>query len=153
MPRLCLLAILLVAGCRPGSVAPPSGDVAGALALPTTAGDAFDPAQLRGKPAIVMFWRTGCSYCMNELPVVAEVAREKGASAVAVLVAGDRDAAARIAETWDGTVLVDDGTLRDRYAIRKVPYTLILRPDGTAARAFLGEQSGDTLAGAVSAAR
>lgn len=152
MPLLCLLAILLVAGCKE-QVTPPSGDVAGSLSLPTHAGESFDPARLRGKPAVVMFWRTGCSYCMNELPIVAEVAREKDASAVAVFVAGNRDAAARIAETWDGTVLFDDGTLRKKFDIRKVPYTLVLRPDGTAARAFLGEQSKETLASAISAAR
>jgi hypothetical protein len=46
-------------------------------------------------------------------------------------------------------VLVDDGTLRERYGITKVPYTLVLRGDGTAARAFLGEQSAATLSSAL----
>ena len=54
---------------------------------------------------------------------------------------------------FEGPVLVDDGSLRARFAIKSVPYTLIVRPDGTAARAFLGTQSHDTLAAAASATR
>ena len=44
-------------------------------------------------------------------------------------------AAEAIAKDFDGTVLVDDGAMRARYEINKVPYTLVLRGDGTAARA------------------
>jgi hypothetical protein len=54
---------------------------------------------------------------------------------------------------WDGVALVDDGTLRKDLKISKVPWTLVLRPDGTAARAYVGRQSYETLAGAVAAAR
>jgi hypothetical protein len=46
-------------------------------------------------------------------------------------------------------VLVDDGTMRARYEIKAVPYTLILRGDGTASHAFKGEQGESTLAGAL----
>jgi thiol-disulfide isomerase/thioredoxin len=151
MPRLCLLAIvsfLVLAGCK-SELDPPPGDVASALTVPTIDGAAFDPATLKGKPVVVLFWRVGCSYCMHEMPVVAEVARDKGAAAVAVLVAGSHDKAAEIAKDFDGTMLVDDGTLRVRYDIKKVPYTLVLRGDGTAAHAFLGEQSASTIASAL----
>jgi cytochrome c biogenesis protein CcmG, thiol:disulfide interchange protein DsbE len=158
MPRPALLAIVLAAllplagGCR-DDLAPPAGDVAASLALPTLDGAAFDPETLRGRPAIVMFWRTGCSYCLNELPILGEVARARDASALAVLIAGNRQEARRLAATFDGTVLVDDGSLRSRYGITGVPYTLVLRSDGTAARAFLGEQSARTLAAALRAVR
>lgn len=156
MPRRRLAAIalvLLLAGCKK-ELPPPSGDVAAALAIPTLDGAPFDPATLRGKPAIVMFWRVGCTYCMNEFPIVEQVARAEGAAAIAVLVAGSRDAAREIQQTWAGTILLDEGgELRRRYDVKKVPYTLVLRPDGTAARAFLGEQSASTLADAVDDAR
>jgi thiol-disulfide isomerase/thioredoxin len=151
MPRLCLVAIvslLVLAACK-SELTPPPGDVAGALTVETIDGAPFDPDTLRGKPVIVLFWRVGCSYCMNEMPVVAELAREKGAAAVAVLVAGSREKAAEIAKDFDGIMLVDDGSLRTRYEIKKVPYTLVLRGDGTARHAFLGEQSRSTLASAL----
>ena len=151
MPRLCLLtiALALVVGCRQDDVDPPRGNVAEALALQTFDGQTFDPATLRGKPVVLLFWRVGCSYCMHELPVVAQVARDKGAAAVAVMVAGSKDKGQQIAAGFDGTMLIDDGSLRVRYDIRKVPYTVILRGDGTAARAYLGEQSASTIAGAL----
>lgn len=143
------LALALLAGACKSELAPPPGDVASALTVPDLEGETFDPTTLRGKPVILMFWRIGCQYCMNELPIVAKVARAQGAAAVAVLVAGSKESAKEIAKDFDGIVLVDDGTLRKRYDITKVPYTLVLRGDGTAARAFLGEQSESTLTGAV----
>jgi thiol-disulfide isomerase/thioredoxin len=152
-PRLVATAAALVfavAACKE-QLAPPRGDIAASLALPTADGTVFDPESLRGRPAILVFWRPGCQYCMREMPVVAKVARDKGAAAVAVMIVGSQDRARQLAAEFDGTVLIDDGSLRDRYDITKVPYTLVLRRDGTAARAFLGEQGESTLAGAVSA--
>jgi thiol-disulfide isomerase/thioredoxin len=152
MPRLCLIAIVIVtaalAGCK-SELAPPAGDIAASLTLSTLDGAPFDPATLRGKPTVLLFWRVGCSYCMREMPIVAQVARDKGAAAVAVMVAGNKDKAKDIAKGFDGTVLVDEGALRERFGIKKVPYTLVLRGDGTAARAFLGEQSASTIASAL----
>jgi thiol-disulfide isomerase/thioredoxin len=156
MPRASVAAIaLLVVACKK-DVPPPSGDVTQMLDFATTPDGAdFDAAALKGKPAIVMFWRTGCSYCMKEMPVVARVAKETGATAVSVLIAGNRKRAADTVATFDGVALFDDenATIRTRYEIKKVPYTLILRADGTAARAFIGEQDADTLKDALGAAR
>jgi len=44
-------------------------------------------------------------------------------------------------------------TLRQSLDIKAVPYTLVLRADGTAAHAFVGRQSYDTLAGAIASVR
>lgn len=151
---LALLAVAAAAGCKPSTEqTPPAGNIADALRLPTLDGLPYDPAALAGKPAIVMFWRTGCKYCLNELPSVAKAAAAHDAAAIAVMINGSQGAARRLAQDFRGTILVDDGTLRERYDVRKVPYTLILRPDGTAARAFLGEQSEATLAAAVRAVK
>src|SRR5262249_54003710 len=127
------------------------GDVAARLTLPTMSGEPYDPAALRGKPALVVFWRPGCPHCLAELPEAARAARDRGVAAVAVQVAGKPDAARVVLSRtgWDGTALVDDGKVRDGLAIRAVPYTLVLRADGTAAHAFVGRQSYDTLASAI----
>jgi len=50
-------------------------------------------------------------------------------------------------------VLIDDGTLRHRYDVTSVPYTLVLRPDGRANDAFIGKQDEATLQGALADAR
>ncbi len=155
MPRLALPALALVAlfACTKTTPAPP-GNIAGKLAVPTADGSPFDPATLAGKPAVVVFWRPGCPHCRTELPDVARACKDKGATAVAVQVAEAPPTGLRVLEglKWDGVVLVDDGTLRKDLAITKVPWTLVLRPDGTAARAFVGAQSYETLSGAIAAA-
>ncbi|MBZ0237064.1 MAG: TlpA family protein disulfide reductase [Deltaproteobacteria bacterium] len=158
MPRttvLALVAAALLAG--PACTKPeptPAGDIGGKLTVQTTAGAPFDPSALDGKPAVVVFWRPGCPHCREELPDVAQVCKDKGCTAVAVQVAEAPPAGLRVLEgmKWDGVALVDDGTLRTDLKITKVPWTLVLRPDGTAASAFTGRQSYDTLAGAIAAA-
>lgn len=142
--------------CTKDGVAPPKGNVAAKLALPLADGGAmFDPATLGGKPTVVVFWRPGCPHCREELPIVRKVCNEKGANAVAVQVAEAPESGNRALEhsAWAGAALIDDGSVRKTLGIDKVPWTLVLRPDGTAARAYVGAQSYDTLAGAIAAAR
>jgi hypothetical protein len=50
---------------------------------------------------------------------------------------------------WTGPALVDDGQLVRGLQIKAVPWTLVLRGDGTAKKAWLGRQSYDTLRGAL----
>ncbi|MBE7454309.1 MAG: TlpA family protein disulfide reductase [Kofleriaceae bacterium] len=156
MPRLAVLALALTAllACEKHAPAPP-GDIGARLTVPTADGTPYDPSALDGKPAVVVFWRPGCPHCRDELPDVLRVARDKGATAVAVQVAEPPASGQRVLDGlgWDGVTLVDDGTLRKDLAIKQVPWTLVLRPDGTAARAFVGRQSYATLASAIASAR
>lgn len=156
--KTIVVALAIVTACaachaRP---APPSGDVAATLTLPTLAGAPFDPASLRGKPALVTFWRPGCPYCANALPKDLIAARQAGATAVAVMVAGGpAQGTEELAKLrWDGVALRGDRATVTRYAIPHVPYTLVLRPDGTAARVIDGDDaSADELASALADAR
>jgi thiol-disulfide isomerase/thioredoxin len=143
-------ALIALAACRP-SLAPPSGNIAAALGLPTLDGAPFDPQQLGGRAALVAFWRPGCPHCIADLPRIARAARARGAASVAVMVAGKPDQARLVVQRtgFTGIVLVDDGSLRKQLDIRKVPYTLVLRRDGTAAAAFLGEQEEQTFLDAL----
>ena len=147
------IALALGAAACKHETPPPAGDIAASLTLPTVDGAAFDPATLRGKPAVVVFWRTGCKYCMNELPRVSKLAETHGVAAVAVMIHGTHQGAVNIQHTFSGTVLEDDGTLRDLYKVKAVPYTLVLRGDGTAAHAYVGEQSEATLRDAIASVK
>lgn len=157
MPRLAssLLALALATACSAKGEPPPSGDIGARLTLATLTGAPFDPNTLDGKPSIVVFWRPSCPHCVAELPDVVRAARDKAANSVTVMVAGTRPAAEKVLADaqWVGTALVDDGALATSLKIKAVPYTLVLRPDGTAAYAFLGRQSYETLAGAIASAR
>ena len=131
--------------------APPPGNIAARLTIPTRAEPAFDPAALGGKPALIVFWRPGCPYCREELPSAMRAASERGVTAVAVQIAEGKAAGGKVLTDlgWKGVDLVDDGTLRRDLGVHQVPWTLVLRSDGTAARAFIGRQSYGTLKGAL----
>ncbi len=130
---------------------PPPGNIAARLTIPTRAEAAFDPATLGGKPTLVVFWRPGCPYCREELPNAMRAASERGVPAVAVQIAEGKTAGAEVLTKlgWQGVDLVDDGTLRRDLKVNHVPWTLVLRADGTAARAFIGRQSYATLKSAL----
>lgn len=154
MPRIVPVLVLAIAttlaGCKPTTPVPP-GDVAAKLTVPTAAGAPFDPATLKGQPALVVFWRPTCPHCLAELPEAVRAAKDKGVTAVAVQVTGTPESGQAVLTKigWTGPALIDDGRLRTALDIKAVPYTLVLRPDGTAKKAWLGRQSYDTLAGAL----
>ena len=149
------MLILLLAACRSDPPIP-DGDVAASLTAPLLATQtAFDPAPLHGKPALVMFVSPTCMHCLKELPIAQAVARDAGANAVAVFVAGKRENAQSFVKQtkFAGSALFDDGTLKTRYAVDRVPFTLVLGADGHAIAAMIGEQDEGTLREAISRAR
>ena len=158
MPRPALavaLALLLTAAACRRDPPPPPGNIAAQLAIPTRAEPVFDPATLGGKPALLVFWRPGCPYCRQELPEAQRAADETGATAVAVQISESSALGKQALEQagWTGIDLVDRGSLRLALKVRSVPYTLVLRSDGTAARAFVGRQSYGTLKSALASVR
>jgi thiol-disulfide isomerase/thioredoxin len=157
LPGLALAAALAACGHAP---TPPAGDVAASLTLGLLDGTgSFDPSTLHGKAAVVVFWRPGCPYCANELPAALKVARAAGAEPIAVMIrpqvegARDRGAAEMGRLRWDATALADTADLLGQWKIDAVPWTLVVKPDGTAARLFVGEASADDLASALASAK
>jgi len=142
------------AGCKHGEPTP-DGDILASLTVPSADDRAFDAASFRGKPTIVMFASPTCGYCAKELPIAHKVAAAEGANMVTVYVAGGKDSATRAAKRggFDGPVLLDNGTLRDKYGIKGVPYVLVLASDGTARTAFRGLHDESDLRDALADAR
>lgn len=154
LPAIALaLAVLAVApACRRGA-AVPSGDVAATLTAKSLGQHAFDPASLKGKPSIVMFVSPVCPHCLKEMPVAAKLAHEVDANVLAIFVVGKPQNATDIAQHFAGISLWDDGTLKTKYGIKAVPYTLVLGPDGHAVSAYEGAQEESTLRDAIADAR
>lgn len=150
-----LLVLLLAAGCHKGP-ALPEGDVAATLTAPAaTTGTAFDPASLHGKPSLVMFASISCPYCRATMPRVASAAAAENANAVVVFVIGSPGGVKSLVTTtkFPYPALVDDGTLKARYHVTSVPYTIVLGPDGHARDVLEGEQDEPALRDALVAAR
>ena len=146
---------LAVLGCRQHQETPPGGNVLDTLESTTIDGASFNGETLKGKPSIVMFVSPTCPHCLKEIPVADKVAKEKNANVVAVFIVGKAENAKGVIEhtKFTGDVLIDDGSLKKRYGVRAVPYTLVLDATGKAREAFRGAQDGDVLADALADAR
>jgi len=149
---VCLGVVGGLGGCH-RRAAVPDGDVAATLSAKSLGQHAFDPASLKGKPSIVMFVSPVCPHCLKEMPIAAKVAHEADANVLAIFVVGKPQNATDIAQHFAGTSLWDDGTLKAKYAIKAVPYTLVLGPDGHAVSAYEGAQDESTLRDAIADAR
>jgi thiol-disulfide isomerase/thioredoxin len=145
---------LAITACKRGEPVP-EGDVAATLTLPSVGAYSFDPASLKGKPSLVMFVTPTCPHCLATIPRGMAAAKAQGANVVAVFVAGGKQNAEGVVShtKFSGAALVDDGTLRKKYGIRGVPYSLVLGPDGRAREAFRGEQEESTFREALADAR
>ncbi|MBA3452120.1 MAG: TlpA family protein disulfide reductase [Deltaproteobacteria bacterium] len=148
------VAIIGLAACKKREPVP-GGDIAAALTSPTIEGAPFDPTQLRGKPSIVMFVSPTCPHCVEQLPAAQKVAKAKDANVVAVFIVGKAENARGVIShtKFEGPALIDDGTLRRKYGVRAVPYTLVLGADGHAREALRGAQGESRLEEAVADAR
>ncbi len=150
-----LLVLLVISACTK-RLPVPEGDIAGALASAVPIDDIpFDPSSILGKPTLVMFVSPTCEHCLAELPRAQAVVKEVDANIVAVFVLGKKANAEAVAKStsFEGEVLVDDGTLRKKYDITGVPYTLILKRDGHAVTALRGEQDESAIRDALADAR
>jgi thiol-disulfide isomerase/thioredoxin len=146
---------LAIAGCKRNDTPVPPGDIAATLTMPSLGEHSFDPASLKGKPSLVMFVTPTCPHCIATIPRGAAAAQAQGANVVAVFVAGTKANAEGVVShaKFPGTALIDDGTLRRKYDIRGVPYSLVLGPDGKAVEAFRGEQEESTFRDALADAK
>lgn len=148
------VAIVALAACKKREPVP-AGDIAAALTSLTVEGEPFNPSSLRGKPSIVMFVSPTCPHCLEQMPAAQKAAQAKDANVVAVFIVGKAENAKGVIShtKFEGPALIDDGTLRRKYGVRAVPYTLVLGADGQAKEALRGAQSESRLSEAVADAR
>lgn len=111
-------------------------------------------AQLAGQPVVVSFWATYCPVCTTELPeLVASAQRQPGVVLLLVDVQDDDNAARSYLAHLHlhPLVAVDaDGKIAAQYAVRGLPATFFVRPDGTLAGSYLGQLDEATMAAKLS---
>jgi cytochrome c biogenesis protein CcmG/thiol:disulfide interchange protein DsbE len=129
-----LLALLLACGSGP-PVAPLEGHTAPAIHSTLLDGSAFELSELRGRPAMLVFWASWCGPCRQEAPEVARIAQGYGEKLQVVGVNAGEDAstAARAAQsmgiTWP-VVLDLTGSIQGSYDVQAIPLVLILDAQG-----------------------
>jgi cytochrome c biogenesis protein CcmG/thiol:disulfide interchange protein DsbE len=123
---------------RPGS---DGGAIAKGQPVPeirgtTLDGAPIDLASLRGHPVIVNFWGPSCVPCREEMPLLAQKAKEHAGSGLQILgvlmydsVQPARDFTKEFGGTWP-TVVDPDGSIRQAYRVIARPQSYFIDKDG-----------------------
>lgn len=116
------IGVALLAGAALVWFAPWEGERAPDVRLTTLEGESIQLSDLRGKPTVVTFWATTCVTCVQEIPHFAELYEELGPRGLEIIA---------IAMEYDPRKQVEA-----MVESRRMPYTIALDNDGSAARAF-----------------
>lgn len=109
--------------------------VAAAARADAPNGQSFDLSEYRGKVVYLDFWASWCAPCLQSFPWMTEVQRIYGRQLVIVAVNVDHDRNQAQAFLRDKLVnfriVYDpDGTIAKQYAIKDMPTSILIGPDG-----------------------
>ncbi|MGA8534773.1 MAG: TlpA disulfide reductase family protein [Candidatus Tumulicola sp.] len=113
---------------------------------PTDQGTNLALASLRGKVVYLNFFATWCPPCNEEAPAIDALQRQYGSKGlqivgVDVLENARKAALFRSEHHLSYPAVVDDGTLRDQYAINGLPVHVFIDRQGTVRSIVVGELS------------
>jgi len=112
-------------------------------------GSSFDLADHLGKEVIVLdFWATWCGPCLRALPEVMAAVKKFEGQPVRLIGVNQQEPAAKVksflkARGWDLPVALDDElAVREKYAVRGIPTTVIIGKDGKVTMVHTGYSPG-----------
>ena len=98
----------------------------------------------KGRVVLVNFWATWCDSCKEELPVLQELQRRHSGDRFELLAVSVDDDPAKVVPPFaashhmDFPVLYVDRPTMAAYAVRMLPTSYLIAPDGTIARRYVG---------------
>ena len=107
-----------------------------AFTLVDTTGKTWQPADLKGRAALLNFWASWCEPCRAEMPTLQQVAELYGSDQLVVLAINFKERPARALQFAKSTgitlpVLLDvDGQLAHRWGVKVFPTTLAMDSHG-----------------------
>ncbi len=138
--RLAALAavVALTACARPAP-----DNAAPDFSLTSPAGSPVSLSQQRGKVVLLNFWATWCDSCRAELPALRALAKDSRGRFVVLAVSVDDDPARVVPpflarEKLDFPVAYADPAVLDAYAVRDLPTTFLIGPDGAIRGRYVG---------------
>lgn len=132
------LAAAPLPGCGPGD----SSGAAPNFVLQTPEGKSVSLSSFKGRPVVLNFWATWCEACQEELPVLRKL--REGAQDYDLLAVDVDDDPAKVVPPFarsngmDFPILYADRRTMDAYAVRMLPTTFLIGPDGAILRRYVG---------------
>jgi thiol-disulfide isomerase/thioredoxin len=114
-------------------------------------GEKFNNESVKGKAVLVQFWATWCPYCKRDQPTVDALAEEYAAKGLIVLAVDMHEARKKVERYLAGSpraskvVLMDDTNLAAMFSAKKVPFYVLIDPDGKIAATHHGAAGEDGL--------
>ena len=136
---LALLAAAALCACG-GDASGPAPD----FSLAARGGGTVTLSARKGRVVLVNFWATWCESCRDELPALQEIQRARAGDLFELLaVSVDDDPAKAVppfaaAHGMSFSILYADRKTMDAYAVRMLPTSFLIAPDGTIARRYVG---------------
>lgn len=154
-----LFALILVGALGYLWLTPEGMKQAPAVTLRTLDGAQVDLAALRGAPLLVTFWATSCTGCVKEIPHLIELHEEfspQGFKVIGIAMSYDPPnhvIAMREARKIPYTIAldIDDSAARAFGDVRLTPTTFLIAPDGRIVRQKIGEFDMDDMRGQIRA--
>lgn len=114
----------LVAAGAPGRLAPD-------FTLPDLAGRAVSLSRYRGRPAVILFWHPGCSFCKRILDTVQAWDARPEAERIQLLVVSEGSLEDNRALGLNSSVVLDPGhTVSQLYGVRGTPSLALVDEEG-----------------------
>ncbi|MCW9059710.1 MAG: protein disulfide oxidoreductase [Gammaproteobacteria bacterium] len=110
----------------------------------TLAGNSFDLAELKGRPAVIHFWATWCPVCDLEQGMVERLARGHPLISIAMQSGTEEEVAEWMAGRGVTYPVINDptGVLAGRYGVTAVPASFVLDRQGRVRFVTRGYTSG-----------
>lgn len=138
--HLATFAIMAQKTTTPAVTSPPVGNRRGNTApdfnLPTLDGKTVSLTGLRGKPVVINFWTTWCTYCVEEMPLLEQLYRKWSAQGLVFLAIDSGEDAATVKafvqkQGLSFPVLLDDKSeVTEKYNIAGLPTTYFIDTNG-----------------------
>jgi peroxiredoxin len=137
---LAFLPAAALYGCGRGD----ASDLAPDFSLAARDGGTVALSAQKGRVVLLNFWATWCDSCKDELPVLQELQRAGPADRFELLALSVDDEPAKVVPRFADShrmsfpILYADRRTMDAYAVRMLPTSYLIAPDGTIARRYVG---------------
>jgi peroxiredoxin len=110
---------------------PSISDPAPGFSLPNLNGDAMDLAELRGSPALLLFWRPSCSFCQQMLPALKQWEQRRPAESPRLLLVSSGTVEENRSMQLESPVLLDnERSVMQAYGATGTPNAVLVDSEG-----------------------